>query len=158
MEMEKKEKVYEPTGEEYWQMRKPEIKKAFGEWLGQWDEEWDLWVTFTFENNYRAHSAKKAVIRFLRREVPGFSACLVIEPHKAGFTWHVHALIGNAVDVRRRELADKWAVRYGWARIEEYDPEKRARFYIGKYLVNPIVDYDFINMKRADLPLFSGRV
>lgn len=136
----------EATGEEYWQLRKGEIKDALGDFLDRWS--WDWWCTFTFDDNYRSHSAKKAVIRFLHRVVPEFSAFLVVEPHRRDFVFHVHALvICNVCDVRRRDVQDKWSIKFGWARIEEYDPSENARFYVGKYILNPLVDYDFVNMK-----------
>ena len=57
---------------------------------------------------------------------------------------HVHALVGNTdPSVRRLDLVD-WAWgRWGIARVEEYNKELGARFYLTKYVTKRIADIEF---------------
>lgn len=48
-------------------------------------------------------------------------------------TIHYHALIGGVGDIRRLGFKDLWELN-GHSRVVEYDPNRGAGFYLGKYL------------------------
>lgn len=48
-------------------------------------------------------------------------------------TLHYHALVGGVGDLRRLYFKDKWE-KYGFARVMQYEVDKGANFYVGKYL------------------------
>lgn len=116
---------------------RPELKDAWGEWLGR--REWDWFVTLTFAAAIQPWLAARvydAWARSLQAEVgrPMVHA-RALEWQKRGVL-HFHALVWN---VARRTRRDAWAARWqsisgGFARIEEYERQEPGRFYLGKYV------------------------
>jgi len=113
-----------------------------GEFLSRYAWEW--WVTITFRDEATTYTAHNAAKRFLLhveraagRHVGAFYA---IERHKyrgggdpASLTPHIHLLVTNVAGVSRRAVW-RWAhERFGRTRIEPYDPDRGASYYIAKY-------------------------
>ena len=118
-------------------MRRANI--AFGEWLSRPD--WQWYTTHTFRGNYVSLKAadghwqswlntlsQACKIRGLER--PFYFR--VLEYQDRGIL-HYHSLIGGVGDIRRLLFKDFWEL-HGFARVEAYDKNKGANFYVGKYL------------------------
>jgi hypothetical protein len=56
---------------------------------------------------------------------------------------HFHALIGGVGDLRRDEVWSWWYERYGQARIEPYNHELGAGYYLCKYVTKELGDIQF---------------
>ena len=57
-------------------------------------------------------------------------------------TLHFHSLIGSVGNIRRLLFKDFWELN-GYARVEAYDPDRGANFYVGKYLTKTEGDIRF---------------
>jgi len=120
---------------------------AFGEWLSRPD--WQWYTTHTFRDNYvslkTADRHWQSWLNSLTQacKVKGLERPFyfrVVEFQDRGTpvgdirgTPHYHSLIGGVGDIRRLLFKDIWEL-YGFARVEAYDKNKGANFYVGKYL------------------------
>lgn len=115
-----------------------DLRQPLGDWIGTFP--WDWWVTLTFTDWIHPERAAQRYDLWARalQEETGR-----VMPHARATEWqkrgvlHFHALLYN---VRRSTNRLKWCRRWEWiggghARIVPYDREKRAAYYLGKYLV-----------------------
>ena len=107
-------------------------------WLNGFD--WDWWATFTFRYGCNPYSAKKSFIRFFNPS--GVNYFYASEWCGDYHGVHIHALVGNCHGIRRLTTMDKWFKRYGIARIYAYDKRLGARYYVCKYIVKSVADWD----------------
>jgi len=130
-------------------------RKQFGEWLSL--PEWDWYTTHTFKADYVSpKQADKAwyswfnslrvaaKARELTPSIYGAAAPFyfrVVEYQDRG-TLHFHSLIGGVGDVRRLLFKDFWELN-GFARVERYDNDRGANYYVGKYLTKADGDIRF---------------
>jgi len=64
---------------------------------------------------------------------------------------HWHMLMGGLGDERRMgNWVDWWHERYGIARIEPYNAELGARYYLGKYLTKEVADIQYSTQLRGN--------
>ncbi|MBA7554013.1 hypothetical protein ES705_46623 [subsurface metagenome] len=121
-------------------------RKAFGEWLSL--PEWDWYTSHTFKAEYVSPKASdkawyswfnslrvSAKAKDLTPSLYGEQAPFyfrVVEYQDRG-TLHFHSLIGGVGDIRRLLFKDFWELN-GFARVEAYNPDRGANFYVGKYL------------------------
>ncbi|NVM24080.1 MAG: hypothetical protein HWN68_20165 [Desulfobacterales bacterium] len=123
-------------------------RNEFGAWLSV--PEWDWYTTHTFRAEYvsprEADWHWQAWLNTLCQatktrglERPFYFR--VTEYQDRG-TLHYHSLIGGVEDVRRLLFKDFWEL-YGFARVEKYEPNKGANFYVGKYLTKADGDIRF---------------
>lgn len=68
---------------------------------------------------------------------PTWVACMELQ--KRGVP-HWHALFADMGGVRKEDWFEWWDKRYGIDRIDEYDRELGARYYLGKYLSKQVAD------------------
>ena len=116
-----------------------ELKEALGAWLEKFD--WDYWATFTFKYSVQNPiNAKKYAERFLNRF--GLDAFYCVERFYLSGDCHLHALLGNAGGMRYKKMYEEWAKRYGRCWFSEYDRDKKARFYVTKYVTKDLYDWD----------------
>lgn len=131
-----------------------EIKQAWGTWLSDLSE-WDWFVTLTFRDPEGQGewtkpgwaTAKKAWREFTEAAQPALGELewvRMFEMQKWRGVPHIHALVGKCDEtVRRMELVD-WAYeRFGITRVEKYDSNKGASFYLCKYVTKSLADIDF---------------
>ncbi len=59
---------------------------------------------------------------------------VALELHKYRETPHLHALVANVEPVNRSNWWKVWYQTNGRARIEPYDPDRGAAWYITKYV------------------------
>lgn len=120
-------------------------REQVGEWLNGFN--WDWWATFTFRYPCMPYSAKKSFIRNFREQ--GIDYFYASEWCGDYHGVHIHALMGNCEGMRRLTAMDKWFKRYGIARIYAYDKRLKARYYVCKYIVKSVADWDIkINSQR----------
>jgi len=130
-------------------------RMAFGAWLSL--PEWDWYTTHTFKADYvsprqadRAWYSWFNSLRVAARAKRLTPSCYgsaapfyfrVAEYQDRG-TLHFHALIGGVGDVRRLLFKDFWELS-GFARVEKYDSDRGASYYVGKYLTKADGDIRF---------------
>lgn len=131
--------------------QKQNLSSAFGDWLNKYS--WDWWATFTFKKDKSPYGAKKAFLRFVKDIKKDVYFFLVIEWHKWRGSVHCHSLIGNVSGIRRLTIMDKWYDIYGIARILPYNKNLGARYYLSKYLIKEMADWDFYLPKKIQLKL-----
>ena len=127
-------------------------KLALGDWLSEY--EWDWFVTQTF----REEISFPAAARIARRQlltleslVKGpLGAFIALERHKyrggedpASLCPHIHILLRGVREaedfgLRRRSIWRMFYEKYGRMRIEPYDPDRGATYYLGKYVAKEI--------------------
>lgn len=123
-------------------------RNEFGGWLSR--PEWEWFTTHTFKAEFVSpKQADKAWTAWLNtlclacrvRGNPRPFYFRVAEYQDRG-TLHYHSLIGGVGDIRRLDFKDFWEL-HGFARVEAYDKNKGANFYVGKYLTKEDGDIRF---------------
>lgn len=163
-----------------------ELINALGQWLSAMHEyyPWDWFATLTFadERSTRGSTITRADITqdgaayFFRRWLQGAAAVGLAMPYAFRADeygplygrYHLHALIGNVAHLQRYcgERLPKgawgksccWVHRWpcGIARIFPYDPQRGAHFYLSKYVVKAIANWDVIGFDSEDLVFKSS--
>lgn len=120
---------------------KKDLANEFGEWLNRY--KWDWWATWTFRQDKSPYGARKSFLRFIRGIKKDATYFLAIEWHKYRHSVHCHSLVGNVEGIRRLSVMDKWYKEFGIARILPYQKNLGARYYLSKYIVKELADWDF---------------
>lgn len=138
-----------------------DYREVFGDWLSQYA--WTHWGTFTFRPYVPRLSPGLAPprftpsqagppIHFAHREWQRYVRRLERNLHRPIWWFrgdelgerlgrlHFHALIGGAMDYPPQVLAELWTS--GFSKIVTYDPEKSAAYYVTKYVVKGLADWD----------------
>jgi len=117
------------------------IITAFAAWIDPYP--WQWFATLTFAKSISSIVAKKLFNNFVRRIDKNAIYVLGVEwfKYKRDFI-HIHSLIGNIKGFNPEEIMKKWHRQYGINKIEPYNKELGARFYLGKYLTKDL-DWDF---------------
>ena len=130
-------------------------RRAFGEWLSK--PPWQWYVTQTFRADYvsprQADHSYYAWLTSLRVAARAIGAATALYGAGSPFyfrvaelqdrgTLHFHSLIGGVGDTRRLLFKDLWEL-HGIARVEAYDANRGANFYVGKYLTKTDGDIRF---------------
>lgn len=126
--------------------------EAMGSWLSEFNWDWYATLTFKFEVpnpiNAKRYFARwlKDVDKYLGRDSGAF---LAVERFKHNFGTHLHTLVRVGLndslfnqEVFILPMWDKWFKRYGRAKIEKYDPNLGAGYYVGKYISKELCDFD----------------
>jgi len=128
----------------------PKSIESMGDWLSTF--QWDWWATFTFR--FEVPDAIKAKLYFARFQKQlvkkihhGFYYFLAVERFKSGLSTHLHCLLSNIDDVAYVTVGQAWFKRYGYAKIEKYDPGLGAAHYLTKYVTKEICDWD-VSLRR----------
>lgn len=136
------------------------FREEVATWLNRFNWEW--WATFTFKRPHSPYSAKRAFKRFFMPsdvyysdqadlygfedpdidEDPGIDYFYAAEWHGDHHGVHIHALMKNTLGRRRLTTMDKWYKRYGRARIWPYKKNLGAHYYVCKYIVKSVADWD----------------
>lgn len=56
---------------------------------------------------------------------------------------HIHALVGGLDSKRYAEFGTWWWQKYGFCKVEEYDPARGAGYYLCKYVAKTFGDIEF---------------
>ena len=139
-----------------------EVRTEMAEWANKF--EWQIYMTGTFkrESSYRdAIKTKRAFRRFTDeiKRVYGKKAIeyfMCVELHKEGSFTHVHALINGLDALTYNQIRETWEQRFGRAKVEGYDKEKGAHYYLTKYILKDVHDWDIkIDQKKAAILNFE---
>lgn len=130
--------LQDTRGQELCQVNFSDYREQVAEWLNGFN--WDWWATFTFRYECSPYSAKKSFVRSF--DPAGIDYFYASEWCKGHYGVHVHALMGNCYGIRRLTTMDKWFKRYGIARIYPYDQRLGARYYVCKYILKSVADWD----------------
>ena len=111
------------------------IVDALGTLIYQWT--WNLFITLTFKNrfpisnHYLISQWQRLVSRMNNKQEQAVYWVSSLETGREQDMPHIHALIGGT-DISPREIPRLWHPNTGNAHAEEYDPEKRAAWYVAK--------------------------
>jgi len=130
--------LYDSTSDRICQENFSDYREQVAEWLNGFN--WDWWATFTFRYACNPYSAKKSFVRFFQGQ--GIDYFYASEWCGDYHGVHIHALMGNCYQIRRLTTMDRWFKRYGIARIYAYQKRLGARFYVCKYIVKSVADWD----------------
>jgi hypothetical protein len=118
-------------------------------WINKFN--WQMWITGTFkpDQSYRdTIKTKKAFMRFIgdlgeTYHKTDIEFWLAVERFKHGDFTHIHALLNGLDGLTYRQVGEPWFKRFGRVQVEGYDPTKGANYYITKYVVKEVCDWDF---------------
>lgn len=146
------------------------LTDALGKWLSELHQQfpWDWFATFTF--------ARKEITEFgaqywLRRYLEDAAAAGAAKPYAFRADeygplygrYHMHALVGNVSHLQIYcgtwlPMGDWgrpccWLHRWpcGIARIFPYDPRRGANYYLSKYVVKALANWELIGFETGDL-------
>lgn len=117
-------------------------QEEFGKWLERFS--WDWWCTLTFRFEVpHPLNAKKYFLKWINCLGKDICYFMAVESFKSGFGTHIHSLLGN-VDSKYSyvEAGQKWWERYGYIKIEKYCQGLGANYYLTKYIVKELCDWD----------------
>ncbi len=158
-----------------------EIINALGDWLSKLHEQypWDWFATLTFADERltqgstvsRGDITPDGAAYWFRRWLHDAAAAGVAKPYAFRADeygplygrYHLHALIGNVAHLQR--YCGEWLPRGVWgksccwvhrwpcgiARIFHYDPRRGAHFYLSKYVIKALANWDVIGFESEDL-------
>jgi hypothetical protein len=126
-----------------------DLRDDMSEWINKF--QWQMWFTGTFkeERSYRdTIKTKKAFMRFIgdlgeKYHKSEIEFWLAVERFKCGDFTHVHALLNGLDGLTYRQIGEVWRSRFGRESVEGYDPQKGANYYLTKYVVKEVCDWDF---------------
>ncbi|GAI68762.1 unnamed protein product [marine sediment metagenome] len=125
-----------------------DARNEFGEFLSR--PEWEWYVTQTFAGDFMSPKLgdkhyyawlKSLELACKARDMPRPFYFRVTELQQREVI-HYHSLIGGVADIRRLLFKDFWEL-HGFARVEAYEPNRGANFYVGKYLTKTDSDIRF---------------
>lgn len=136
-----------------------DLKQAWGELLTNLGDQaggWDWWVTLTFREPPKAPGWTKIGWGYSGKAWDALAMEVGLRKGLHGLWWvrgreyqtwrgvpHFHGLIGGVGDLRRLDIMDWWNDRYGFAKVEAYEPTKGAGFYLCKYVTKELGDIQF---------------
>lgn len=65
-----------------------------------------------------------------------------VERFKDGQFTHIHAIIWVSKELPYNDVSGLWRSMYGRCKIEAYQKDKGANYYLTKYLVKELCDWD----------------
>jgi len=79
-----------------------------------------------------------------------------VERFKHGDFTHVHALLNGLDGLSYRQIGETWRQRYGREKVEGYEAGKGANFYLTKYLLKEVCDWDLhIDKRKSHALIFA---
>ncbi len=109
--------------------------------------DWTQWVTLTFGSSFEPTDASvwSKFSRWVRRLTQsagrriGYFA--VREKGRHGRP-HLHVLLAKTEDLSGSRITDAWS--HGRAEAEQYDPSKKAAYYLAKFANDDDADFDLL--------------
>ena len=112
--------------------------------------DWQIYMTGTFlpDQSYRdTIKTKRAFERYIedlrkkykKSEIEYF---MVVERFKHGDFTHIHALLNGLDGLSYRQIGETWRDRFGREQVERFEKGKGADFYLTKYLLKDVCDWD----------------
>jgi len=144
-------------------------------YLGKYLHEypWEWWATVTFRDDPVDYGAWRRIREFLtwleRKQGRPVGAFIALELHRyrgngdpASLVPHFHLLVLNVAGVSRKAAWRYLYTRCGRSRIEPYNPDRGASYYISKYIGKECLgrgDWDIWRpevIKNAGKPLWTA--
>ena len=118
------------------------------DWVDRYD--WQMWFTGTFnpEKSYRdTIKTKRAFKMFLKDLKDNYGKnqiefFLAVERFRHGDFTHCHALLNGLDGLTYRQIGETWRKRYGREQVERYDQGKGANYYLTKYVMKDLCDWE----------------
>jgi hypothetical protein len=122
------------------------LGQSYGEFLGEFPWEW--YGTLTFRDKVSPRMAFKLFNKWkvMLKKATGhrIEYVLAIEPTPSrNATPHLHFLLLGVGDEKEYEWEQQWYILGGLAKIQRYNPELSASYYLGHKLVSGTVDVVF---------------
>lgn len=139
------------------------MRNTLAEWVQQFG--WQFFFTGTFkpDRSYRdTIKTKRAVERWIfslgklydKHNIEYF---LAVERFKHGDFTHIHMLINGLDGLTFSQIGESWRILYGREKVEEYDQERGANFYLTKYVTKELCDWDLkIDKRKSHYLKFEG--
>lgn len=108
---------------------------AWGKWLEPFPWDWYGHLTFAKDRIYAEAASRMFQEAIKDREDRKIIYVRAIEWHRDRYCTHIHCLIGNS--------KEKIVWKHGIAKIEPYDPQGGARFYLAKFFLSDRADLDY---------------
>lgn len=131
--------------------------------MNQYD--WQFWFTGTFkpDKSYRdTIKTKRAWERWIGKighdfEKHNIEYFLAIERFKSGDFTHCHGLVNGLDGLTYRQIGESWRALYGREKVERYEVDKGANFYLTKYVTKDLCDWDLkIDKRKSHYLNFEG--
>jgi hypothetical protein len=153
-----------------------DLKQSWGDWLSELGDRvggWDWWASLTFRDIEGqgawtrpgwAYTAKAWRLWITELEQRAFEQAPLdsLKQPRRGLEWvrareeqrgrgidHFHALLSGVGDLRRDGAWLWWFDRYGIARIEPYNRELGAGYYLCKYVTKELGDLQFSDLRQS---------
>ena len=148
--------------EESVRLQRQGTRDALAEWANIF--EWQIYHTGTFrrEMSYRdTIKTKRAFRRFVdvlkhdygKKSIEYF---MVVERHKDGNFTHVHDLMNGLDGLTYNQIREVWESKFGRASVSGYDPAKGANYYLTKYVLKDVCDWDIkIDLRKPAVMKFK---
>ena len=142
-----------------WVNPRSELGEAWGDYLSS-IANWDWWLTLTFRDpvpdpkrpgwnkpgySYAKKGWREALGRMPAPAIGTIPWVRAFEVQKWRGAPHIHALVGGLDSKRYAEFGTWWWQEYGYGVVEEYDPNKKASYYLCKYVSKTFGDIEFSN-------------
>jgi len=140
---------------EIWELNR-KMRDEMAKWLEQFG--WEMWCTGTFKPDQSyidTIKTKNAFYRFINDLTRKYNKTdieymLAIERFKSGDFTHCHFLINGGEGLTYRQVGETWFDRYGRVKIEGYQKDKGANYYLTKYITKDLCDWDLrINANKS---------
>lgn len=137
------------------------LRNSMADWVNQFD--WEIWMTGTFlpDQAYRdTIKTKKAFTRFIGDLTDDFNKTdieyfLAIERFHNSDDCHCHALLNGLEGLSYKQIGETWRDRFGREKVEGYQKDKGANYYLTKYCVKDLCDWDLrINKTKSHKLMF----
>lgn len=124
------------------------MRNSMADWVNQFD--WEIWMTGTFlpDQSYRdTIKTKKAFHRFVGDLTKNFNKIdieyfMAVERFTSGDFTHIHALLNGLEGLSYRQIGETWRDRFGREKVEGYQKDKGANYYLTKYVTKDLCDWD----------------
>jgi len=124
------------------------FRESMAGFVDQFD--WQIWMTGTFKPDFSYRDTIKTKrafekfikdlrINFKKNEIEYF---MVVERFKHGDFTHIHALLNGLDGLTYPQIGGTWTKRFGINQVEAFEKGKGADFYLTKYLLKEVCDWD----------------
>ena len=137
------------------------LRNSMADWVNQFD--WEIWMTGTFlpDQAYRdTIKTKKAFTRFIGDLTDNFNKTdieyfLAIERFHNSDDCHCHTLLNGLEGLTYRQIGETWRDRFGREKVERYQKDLGANYYLTKYVTKELCDWDLrINKTKSHKLIF----
>lgn len=138
------------------------FRDSMAGFVDQYD--WQIWMTGTFNPDFSYRDTiktKKAFGRFIGDLRNNFHKdhieyFMAVERFKSGDFTHVHALLNGVEGLTYPQIGKTWRNRFGRESVEGYDSSKGANYYLTKYCIKDLCDWDLhIDKRKSHKLIFA---